>query len=66
MKYICDVIMGSLVLFAFAALLFLMCAFLLWDIHVLTTFWNVSFAIWRLCLLASFILCMMDWRNEVV
>lgn len=64
MKYIYDVILGSLVLFAFTAFMFLICAFLLWDSHVLLSFWHISFPIYRFCLFASFILCMIDWSKS--
>lgn len=62
-KYICNSIIGSLVIYAFVSFLFLVCAFLLWDINVILKFWNISFAVYRVCIVLSFILCLMDLED---
>ena len=62
-KYIFNSIMGSLVIYALTALIFLIGAFLLWDFNVLLTFWKLSFAVFRVSIVASFIACIADWED---
>ena len=63
-EYICKAILGSFLIFGVVAGLFGVGAFLLWDSHVLLDFWNISFAVFRGCVVASFLLCIIDFAED--
>ena len=63
-KYLCNSIMGTFILYAFVCALFLVGAFLLWDAQVIVKFWNISFAVFRVCVVASFIVCVTTYWED--
>ena len=62
-KYLCHSIIGSFILFALVLIIFLVGAFILWDIEVLLLFWKATFATFRICLVVSFLVCIVDWEE---
>ena len=63
-RYICHSLIGSIVLFVFMTVIFLVCAFLLWDSHVLLKFWDISFTVFRGCVVASFLINVIDFAED--